>query len=79
MAYFQDYFTKLLRSPTPTPAKVAHDYAVEFTSSWLSIKNTLMYPDERQLARGIKFTDVPVHLQSMVDALVWESNRTDEG
>lgn len=38
-----------------------------------------MYPDERQLTRGIKSTDVPAHLQSMVDSLVWESTRTEEG
>lgn len=38
-----------------------------------------MHPDERQLSRGIKSTDVPVHLQSMVDSLVWESTRTEEG
>lgn len=42
-------------------------------------QNTLMHPDERQLSRGIKSTDVPVHLQSMVDALVWESTRTEAG
>jgi hypothetical protein len=45
----------------------------------LSSQNTLMYPDERQLSRGIKATDVPRHLQSMVDALVAESARTEEG
>lgn len=38
-----------------------------------------MQPDERQLMKGIKATDVPVHLRSMVDALVWESTRTEEG
>jgi hypothetical protein len=36
-------------------------------------------PDERQLTKGIKSTDVPVHLQSMVDSLVWESTRIEEG
>lgn len=44
-----------------------------------SLQNTLLYPDERQLARGIRATDVPARLQSMVDALVWESTRTEEG
>lgn len=43
------------------------------------LQNTLEHPDERQLARGIKATDVPAHLQSVVDALVWESTRTEEG
>ena len=42
-------------------------------------QNTLLHPDERQLARGIKATDVPARLQAMVDALVWESTRTEEG
>jgi hypothetical protein len=29
--------------------------------------------------KGIKSTDVPAHLRSMVDSLVWESSRTEEG
>lgn len=28
--------------------------------------------------RGIASTEVPVHLRHIVDALVYESNRTDE-
>jgi len=36
-------------------------------------------PDERQLTKGINSTDVPVHLRSMVDSLVWESTRIEEG
>jgi hypothetical protein len=36
-----------------------------------------MNPDERQLTRGIASTNVPAHLQTMVDALVWESTRGD--
>ena len=35
-------------------------------------------PDERQLTKGIHSTDVPAHLQSMVDSLVWESTRMEE-
>lgn len=42
-------------------------------------QTTLEHPDERQLMRGIESTDVPAHLQSMVDSLVWESSRTEEG
>ncbi|KAG6877710.1 hypothetical protein C0993_004805 [Termitomyces sp. T159_Od127] len=42
-------------------------------------QNTLEFPDERQLSRGIKSTNVPDHLRSLVDALVWESTRTEEG
>jgi|ERR1700722_7545290 len=44
-----------------------------------SYQNTLLHPDERQLAKGIKSTDVPDHLKSMVDSLVWESTRTEDG
>ena len=43
------------------------------------VQNILLHPDERQLTRGIKSTDVPARLQSMVDSLVWESTRTEEG
>ena len=42
-------------------------------------QSTLSHPDERQLARGIKSTDVPRHLKNMVDLLVSESNQTEEG
>jgi hypothetical protein len=42
-------------------------------------QNTLLHPDERQLSKGIKSTNVPAHLQSLVDSLVWESTRTEEG
>lgn len=38
-----------------------------------------MHPDERQLAKGIQATEVPAALKSMVDSLVWESTRSDEG
>ncbi|KZT26211.1 hypothetical protein NEOLEDRAFT_1155737 [Neolentinus lepideus HHB14362 ss-1] len=75
-----DYFSKFLRSTgIPAAPKPPHDHALEFHKSWSLVKNTLLYPDERQLTRGIKATDVPVHLQSMVDSLVWESTRTEEG
>lgn len=46
--------------------------------AWAEVKNTLMNPDERQLTRGIASTNVPAHLQAMVDALVWESTRGDQ-
>ncbi|KIP09146.1 hypothetical protein PHLGIDRAFT_103418 [Phlebiopsis gigantea 11061_1 CR5-6] len=74
-----DYFSKFLRSGPQPPAKAEVDHAQEFHKSWMLVKNTLLYPDERQLARGIKATDVPARLQAMVDALVWESTRTEEG
>ncbi|KAI6109825.1 Retinoic acid induced 16-like protein-domain-containing protein [Pisolithus sp. B1] len=75
-----DYFSKFLRgtgnqsTSTSTP-----DHALTFSQSWNLIKSTLEHPDERQLMKGIKSTDVPVHLQSMVDTLVWESSRTEDG
>ncbi|KAJ6496665.1 Retinoic acid induced 16-like protein-domain-containing protein [Mycena vitilis] len=74
-----DYFSKFLRTgiqPTPKPPT---DHAQEFHRSWNRVKSTLLHPDERQLTRGIKSTDVPAHLQSMVDSLVLESTRTEEG
>ncbi|PIL23933.1 hypothetical protein GSI_13684 [Ganoderma sinense ZZ0214-1] len=74
-----DYFSKFLRSNVPPTPKTEVDHAQEFHKSWVLIKNTLLHPDERQLSRGIKSTDVPAHLQSMVDSLVWESTRTEEG
>jgi hypothetical protein len=43
------------------------------------LQEVLQHPDERQLTKGILSTNVPAHLQSMVDSLVWESTRTEEG
>ncbi len=43
------------------------------------MQDTLLGPDELQLRRGIKWTPVPARLKSMVDALVLESQRTEEG
>ncbi|KAK7054914.1 hypothetical protein VNI00_003377 [Paramarasmius palmivorus] len=74
-----DYFSKFLRSGTQQAPKAAPDYAQEFIRSWSSVKNTLLYPDERQLSKGIKSTDVPGHLESMVDSLVSESTRIEQG
>ncbi|KAJ3936854.1 MAG: Retinoic acid induced 16-like protein-domain-containing protein [Lentinula lateritia] len=74
-----DYFQKFLRPGTQPAPKEVPDYTQEFTKSWNFVKNTLQHPDERQLARGIKSTDVPAHLQTMVNSLVTESTRIDEG
>ncbi|OAX44636.1 hypothetical protein K503DRAFT_846344 [Rhizopogon vinicolor AM-OR11-026] len=74
-----DYFSKFLRATPQASPKPVQDYAAGFSRSWNLIKTTLEHPDERQLTKGIKFTDAPAHLQSMVDALVWESSRTEEG
>ncbi|KAF8502558.1 Retinoic acid induced 16-like protein-domain-containing protein [Hysterangium stoloniferum] len=74
-----EYFSKFLRAGTPQLPKSSHDHVQEFNRSWQLIKNTLQFPDERQLTRGITATDVPAHLKLMVDSLVWESTRTEEG
>ncbi|KAG5652746.1 hypothetical protein H0H81_003887 [Sphagnurus paluster] len=74
-----DYFSKFLRTSNPVPPPAPVDHAQEFQKSWEVIKNILQHPDERQLSRGIKSTNVPDHLRSLVDALVWESTRTEEG
>ncbi|KAJ6630790.1 Retinoic acid induced 16-like protein-domain-containing protein [Mycena sp. CBHHK59/15] len=74
-----DYFSKFLRTGIQPAPKPPTDHAQEFNRSWNLVKNTLLHPDERQLTRGIKSTDVPAHLQSMVDSLVLESTRTEEG
>ncbi|KAG8217506.1 Retinoic acid induced 16-like protein-domain-containing protein [Butyriboletus roseoflavus] len=74
-----DYFSKFLKTSSQPSPKPAHDHAGEFNKSWNLIKTTLEHPDERQLMKGIESTDVPARLQSMVDSLVWESTRTEEG
>ncbi|KAJ7343498.1 Retinoic acid induced 16-like protein-domain-containing protein [Mycena albidolilacea] len=74
-----DYFSKFLRTGIQPAPKPPADHAQEFNKSWNRVKSTLLHPDERQLTRGIKSTDVPAHLQSMVDSLVLESTRTEEG
>ncbi|KAF8575555.1 hypothetical protein K439DRAFT_1419710 [Ramaria rubella] len=74
-----EYFSKFLRAGTPQTPKPDHDHLQEFNRSWMLVKNTLQYPDERQLTKGIASTDVPAHLKLMLDALVWESTRAEEG
>ncbi|KAF8921317.1 Retinoic acid induced 16-like protein-domain-containing protein [Mucidula mucida] len=74
-----DYFSKFLRPGVQAAPKPAPDLAQEFHKSWTTIKDTLLGPDELQLRRGIKWTPVPARLKSMVDALVLESQRTEEG
>ncbi|KAJ3525169.1 hypothetical protein NMY22_g10685 [Coprinellus aureogranulatus] len=55
------------------------DHLEEFLKAWELVKETLEYPDERQLARGIGSTIVPEKLKSMVDTLVAESSKADTG
>ncbi|KAI0318939.1 Retinoic acid induced 16-like protein-domain-containing protein [Amylostereum chailletii] len=74
-----DYFSKFLKSTTQTPSSPVQDNVGEFHKSWILVKNTLLHPDERQLTKGIKSTDVPDHLRVMVDLLVSESTRAEEG
>ncbi|KAI0030828.1 Retinoic acid induced 16-like protein-domain-containing protein [Vararia minispora EC-137] len=74
-----DYFSKFLRPGAQPAAPPVQDHVGEFHRSWMHIKNTLLHPDERQLTRGIKSTDVPAHLQTLADLLVSESTRAEEG
>ncbi|KJA27180.1 hypothetical protein HYPSUDRAFT_158290 [Hypholoma sublateritium FD-334 SS-4] len=74
-----DYFSKFLRTTSPPSTKVEVDHAQEFHKSWNLVKNTLQMPDERQLTKGIGSTEVPALLRSMVDSLVWESTRIEDG
>ncbi|GJJ12443.1 hypothetical protein Clacol_006685 [Clathrus columnatus] len=74
-----EYFSKFLRTSTPQQPKSEYDRVQEFHESWQIIKNTLQFPDERQLTKGISSTDVPIHIKLLVDSLVWESTRADEG
>ncbi|KIJ25681.1 hypothetical protein M422DRAFT_77070 [Sphaerobolus stellatus SS14] len=74
-----EYFSKFLRAGAPQQPKPVYDHVQEFHKSWILIKSTLQFPDERQLSKGISSTDVPAHLKQMVDALVWESTRAEEG
>ena len=45
----------------------------------LDTQETLEHPDERQLRRGISSTDVPEKLGLMVNALIGESARAEQG
>lgn len=71
------FFTRLLQAPKTT-ALLPPDNLDDFDLAWQSLVETVEHPDERQLARGITATDVPANLKHIVDALVYESNRTDE-
>ncbi|KAG2132501.1 Retinoic acid induced 16-like protein-domain-containing protein [Suillus bovinus] len=74
-----DYFSKFLRTTPQALPKPIQDHADEFSKSWNVIKTILEHPDERQITKGIKSTEAPAHLQSMVDALVRESSHSEEG
>lgn len=73
----EDVFSRLLgrktRDPTPPP-----DPLTIFTNAWEQVKAVLAFPDERMLIRGISSTVVPAQLQAMVDALVSETNGSEE-
>ncbi|ORY28507.1 Retinoic acid induced 16-like protein-domain-containing protein [Naematelia encephala] len=72
------FFTRLLQAPNRPVRVKATDDINDFDHAWEDIKHTLEHPDERQLVRGIESTDVPKQLTHIVDALVYEANRTDE-
>ncbi|KAF9505986.1 hypothetical protein BS47DRAFT_1305859 [Hydnum rufescens UP504] len=71
------YFAQFLRPSNLSQSRVV-DPVAEFDRSWWAVKNTLLYPDERQLARGISSTNVVEHLQSMVSHLVREASSLEE-
>ncbi|WWC62610.1 uncharacterized protein I303_105207 [Kwoniella dejecticola CBS 10117] len=73
-----NFFTRLLQPPKEAKAAKLPDDLGEFDTAWQGIKETLEHPDERQIIRGIASTSVPSQLRHIVDALVYESNRTDE-
>ncbi|KAF9564674.1 hypothetical protein CPC08DRAFT_241638 [Agrocybe pediades] len=74
-----DYFSKFLRNAPQLPPKTQVDHAQEFHKAWNIVKDTLLMPDERQLNKGIGSTEVPELLRSMVDTLVLESTRLEDG
>ncbi|KAL5490270.1 hypothetical protein ACEPAI_5103 [Sanghuangporus weigelae] len=74
-----DYFSKFLRPTSQPSPKQTYNHAAEFHRAWTIIYETLTHPDERQLARGIQATEVPAALKTVVDSLVWESTRSEEG
>ncbi|VDB82961.1 unnamed protein product [Peniophora sp. CBMAI 1063] len=74
-----DYFSKFLKPGAQQAPPPVQDHLAEFHRAWQHVKNTLQHPDERQLSRGIKFTDVPVHLTTLSDLLVSESTHQQEG
>ncbi|CAK9784123.1 hypothetical protein CC85DRAFT_325006 [Cutaneotrichosporon oleaginosum] len=71
------FFTRLLQAPKPA-AGPRPDALPDFDAAWSAVVATLTAPDERQLARGIAHSPVPRALKHITDALVYESNRTDE-
>ncbi|PWZ00729.1 hypothetical protein BCV70DRAFT_189331 [Testicularia cyperi] len=50
-----------------------------FHADWEVVKSELQRPDERALFFGVARSDLPRRLQRIVDALVFESNRSNDG
>lgn len=50
-----------------------------FHADWHAVQAELEAPDERALFFGIARSDLPRRLQRLVDALVFESNRSNDG
>ncbi|WWD18437.1 hypothetical protein CI109_102889 [Kwoniella shandongensis] len=73
-----NFFTRLLQAPKEPVQSRQPDDVEDFDAAWQGIRETLEHPDERQIVRGITSTQVPSQLRHIVDALVYESNRTDE-
>ncbi|KAF6767108.1 Retinoic acid induced 16-like protein [Kalmanozyma brasiliensis GHG001] len=50
-----------------------------FHADWLAVQGELENPDERALFHGVARSDLPRRLQRIIDALVFESNRSNDG
>ncbi|SPO24746.1 uncharacterized protein UTRI_01718_B [Ustilago trichophora] len=50
-----------------------------FHADWLAVQAELENPDERALFFGVARSDLPRRLQRIIDALVFESNRSNDG
>lgn len=50
-----------------------------FHADWQAVQSELENPDERALFFGVARSDLPRRLQRIVDALVFESNRSSDG
>ncbi|GAC96410.1 hypothetical protein PHSY_003990 [Pseudozyma hubeiensis SY62] len=50
-----------------------------FHADWLAVQAELESPDERALFFGVARSDLPRRIQRIIDALVFESNRSNDG
>lgn len=50
-----------------------------FHADWQAVQAELENPDERALFHGVARSDIPRRLQRIIDALVFENNRSNDG